>query len=197
MCAEQMISRLQWMHERNFVHRDLKPANFCIGYPGSPDERRIFIMDFGLSKRWRNYLTRDLRPFEQRYYGLVGTEMFASRAATDGWEQGRKDDLESLGYILIYFLSLLPWMSKFLPGLKTDAYIKTLRDQKYNLPLKRYSKSIPKEFIAYLEYTRQLKFDQKPDYEYCRKLFRRRAKKLNINYPYDNVFDWEIRKNID
>ena len=46
MCAEQMISRLQWMHERNFVHRDLKPANFCIGYPGSPDERRIFIMDF-------------------------------------------------------------------------------------------------------------------------------------------------------
>merc|ERR1712212_362304 len=104
MCAEQMITRVQWLHEKGFVHRDLKPANFVIGYPGTQEEKVIFIIDFGLSKRWRNFITRDLRPFEQRYLGLVGTEMFAARNAHDGWEQGRKDDLESLGYILIYFL---------------------------------------------------------------------------------------------
>lgn len=195
MLAEQMIDRVQYMHEHNFVHRDLKPDNFAIGRPGSADSRTLFILDFGLAKRWRNYLTKEKRPFIKRYAGLVGTMFFAARSAHEGWEQGRKDDLESLGYIFLYLLNRLPWMQSTLQNLDTEEYDKICEDMKCNLRLKEYGKDIPKEFIQYLEYTRNLGYLEKPDYDGLKKLLRSRARKLGIRFPYENDFDWEVVSN--
>lgn len=189
MLAEQMLTRVQYLHEMNYVHRDLKPANFVVGYPGTKQRNTVFILDFGLTKKWRNHLTKEIRPFEQRYYGAVGTPMFASHIADQGMEQARKDDLESLGYILLYFLQSLPW-ANIDEGMETDAYLDKIVDQKKNLPLEQYPKTIPREFMEYLMICRGMKFAQDPDYEYLKNLFRNCAKKLGIAYPYDNKFDW-------
>merc|ERR1712141_33543 len=198
MCAEQMLTRVQLMHDHSFVHRDLKPANFAIGPPGSAHSNTIFILDFGLAKRWQNYKTREVRPFIKRYKGLVGTELFAARSVHDGWEQGRKDDLEGLGYIFLYLLSMLPWMRKNLleknPNMTTKEFFDQVHNLKRNLPLKKYGKDIPKEFIQFLDYARNLDYSKEPDYDYCRGIFRQRARKLGIPYPYDYKFDWNASK---
>jgi len=202
MCAEQMLDTVQFIHERYFVHRDLKPDNFAVGLPGSEHEEIIFSLDFGLAKRWKNFKTRELRPFIKRYKGLVGTELFASRAAHDGWEQGRKDDLECLGYIFLYLLGMLPWSQKLIyernPNLErnANAYFDELHNLKRNLPLEKYGKNIPKEFIKYLEYVRNLDYAMEPNYDYLRNLLRHCAKTQVIPYPYDNKFDWMSRKSI-
>jgi len=196
MCAEQMLDRVQYIHEQNFIHRDLKPDNFAIGPLGTDEEKVIFSLDFGLAKRWKNYKTRDVRPFIKRYRGLVGTELFAARMAHDGWEQCRKDDLESLGYIFLYLMGMLPWSRQNVyarnPNLKlsANAYFDELHNLKRNLPLHKYGKNIPKEFITYLKYVRNLNYAVEPDYEYLRNLFRHCAKGLKITYPYDYNFDW-------
>jgi len=190
MLAEQMITRLQSLHEENYVHRDLKPANFCMGYPGTKERNTVFLLDFGLTKKWRNHLTKDIRPFEQRYYGTVGTDMFASRVAHQGMEQARKDDLESLGYIFLYFMKSLPWANN-LEGMETEEILTNIRDLKKNKAVHDYSTTIPREFMDYLNICRNMKFAEDPDYEKLRNLFRGCAKKLNIPYPYDYKFDWD------
>lgn len=118
--------------------------------------------------------------------------MFAARSAHDGWEQGRKDDLESLGYILLYFLASLPWMYNK-SSKNIEDFIEEIRYKKNNLPLKQYGNRAPKECISYLEYSRNMEYDEDPDYEYIRRLFQHRAIKLKIKYPYDNIFDWSYK----
>jgi len=127
MLAEQMLNRVKYLHQSNYVHRDLKPANFVVGYPGTKDRSTVYLLDFGLAKKWRNHLTGEMRSNVQRYYGTVGKDMFASRMAHQGFEQARKDDLESLGYIFLYFVKSLPLMNQK-PGMQTeeilDDYVK-------------------------------------------------------------------------
>jgi len=191
--ADQMITRVQYLHENNYVHRDLKPANFVIGYPGTVNRNTVYLLDFGLSKKWRNHLTGQIRSNVQRYHGTVGTDMFASRIAHQGFEQARKDDLESLGYIFLYFVKSLPWMNQK-AGLDTEQIVEDIRDKKRNMPLEQYKShpSIPQEFMEYLEICRSMKFAEDPDYDKLKNLFRNCAKKLNIPYPYKNPhFEWD------
>jgi len=102
-----MIQRLQYLHERNFIHRDLKPENWCIGFSGA-ERSKIYLIDFGLSKKYQNAQTGERRPYKQHYKDLIGNEMFAPLRAFDGIEQSPRDDLESLGYCFFYFRSTLP-----------------------------------------------------------------------------------------
>ena len=190
MLAEQMISRVQYLHESNYVHRDLKPANFVVGYPGTKNRNTVYLLDFGLAKKWRNHLTGQMRSNVQRYYGTVGTDMFASRIAHQGFEQGRKDDLESLGYIFLYFMKSLPWMNQQ-AGMQTEDILDDIREKKKNMPLENYNQGIPKEFMDYLDICRNMKFAEDPDYERLKDLFRSCAKRLNIPYPYSYKFDWD------
>jgi len=189
MLAEQMINRVQYLHEKDYVHRDLKPANFVIGYPGTAERNTIFILDFGMAKKWRNHLTGQIRTNVQRYYGPVGTPMFNSRMAYQGFEQARKDDLESLGYIFLYFLKSLPWANQD-AGMDTEKIMEDIDDKKKNLALGNYNQAIPHEFIDYLQTCRSMKFTDDPDYESLKNMFRDCAKRLDIPYPYDYNFDW-------
>ena len=117
MLAQDMISRLEYLHSKNYIHRDVKPDNFAIGL--GKKANILHIIDLGLSKRYRHPTTRIhipymfsscLIPSYREDKTLTGTPRYASLGNHLGTEQSRRDDLESLGYIFIYFLrGKLPW----------------------------------------------------------------------------------------
>ena len=107
MLADQMISRLEYMHTNNFIHRDMKPDNFLMG--NGTKRSSVFLIDFGLSKRYKDAKTGEHIPYRDNK-SLTGTARYASVNTHIGIEQARRDDMESIGYILLYFLKgSLPW----------------------------------------------------------------------------------------
>lgn len=107
MLAEQMITRVEYMHTQNFLHRDMKPDNFMMGHTSK--KTQVYLIDFGLSKRYRDPKTGEHIPYRDGK-SLTGTARYASVNTHIGVEQARRDDLESIGYILLYFLKgVLPW----------------------------------------------------------------------------------------
>lgn len=191
MLADQMIERLEFMHSRGLVHRDMKPDNFMLGT--GKKAHHVYLIDFGLSKRYRE--GGQHIPFREGK-SLVGTARYCSINTHLGVDQSRRDDLEALGYILIYFLQgTLPWQ-----GLTATPSTRITRvaSVKLSTSVEELCKGLPFEFAAYVHYTRVLPFDACPDYAYLRSLFR----SLFIRYGFDNdgFFDWtamtdrEIRK---
>ena len=110
MLADQMIGRIEYVHVKNFIHRDIKPDNFLMGIGRHCN--KLFLVDFGLAKKYRDSRTRQHIPYREDK-NLTGTARYASINAHLGIEQSRRDDMESLGYVLMYFnRSTLPWQGK-------------------------------------------------------------------------------------
>ena len=107
MLGEQMVQRLEYLHNNHFIHRDMKPDNFLVGV--GKKEYMLYMIDFGLAKRYRDPKTGEHIPYRDNK-SLTGTARYASVNTHLGIEQSRRDDLESICYILIYFLKAnLPW----------------------------------------------------------------------------------------
>ena len=107
MLGEQMVSRLEFLHNNHFIHRDMKPDNFLVGI--NKKQHLLYMIDYGLAKRYRDPKTGDHIPYRDGK-SLTGTARYASVNTHLGIEQSRRDDLESICYILIYFLKgTLPW----------------------------------------------------------------------------------------
>ncbi|KAG9391079.1 Protein kinase domain [Carpediemonas membranifera] len=184
MLADQMITRLEYVHAKNFVHRDIKPDNFLIGM--GKRQTTVHVIDFGLAKRYRDPKTHQHIPYRE-HKSLTGTARYASINTHLGIEQSRRDDLEALGYVLVYFLrGQLPWQA-LRAATKRQKYEKIL-EKKMATPIESLCRGFPAEFTAYLHYTRALRFDDKPDYAYIRKLFRELF--IREGYSYDYQFDW-------
>eukprot|EP00927_Polykrikos_kofoidii_P082758 TRINITY_DN830_c0_g1_i5.p1 TRINITY_DN830_c0_g1~~TRINITY_DN830_c0_g1_i5.p1 ORF type:complete len:322 (-),score=50.39 TRINITY_DN830_c0_g1_i5:76-1041(-) len=186
MLADQMINRVEYVHAKNFIHRDIKPDNFLIGLGKKANQ--VHIIDFGLAKKYRDPKTQQHIPYREGK-NLTGTARYASVNTHLGIEQSRRDDLEAIGYVLMYFnRGSLPWQ-----GLKANAKkekYEKIMEKKMSTPIEVLCKHFPCEFVTYLNYCRSLRFEDRPDYAYLRRLlkdlFFREA------YQYDFVFDWTI-----
>nr|GLL33207.1 casein kinase 1-like protein 10 isoform X1 [Ipomoea trifida] len=188
MLADQLINRVEFMHARGFLHRDIKPDNFLMGLGRKANQ--VYIIDYGLAKKYRDLQTHKHIPYRENK-NLTGTARYASVNTHLGVEQSRRDDLESLGYVLMYFLrGSLPWQG-LRAGTKKQKYDR-ISEKKMLTPIEVLCKSHPSEFISYFHYCRSLRFEDKPDYSYLKRLFRDLF--IREGYQFDYVFDWTILK---
>ncbi|KAK2957326.1 putative Casein kinase I [Blattamonas nauphoetae] len=162
----QAITRLESLHRCGSLHRDIKPENFVFGRRGNKDE--LFLIDFGLSKNFMDMETGVHIPFRSNK-GLVGTPRYAPLFAHLGFEQGRKDDLESLGYCLMYLQQNdLPWMrAEWETGTEISSQIGRL---KMGLALEAIGKECPMELVEFVNYTKGLDFESTPNYHFLKSL---------------------------
>ncbi|XP_052178750.1 uncharacterized protein LOC127792317 isoform X3 [Diospyros lotus] len=188
MLADQLINRVEYMHSKGFLHRDVKPDNFLMGLGRKANQ--VYIIDYGLAKKYRDLQTHKHIPYRENK-SLTGTARYASVNTHLGVEQSRRDDLESIGYVLMYFLrGSLPWQG-LRGGTKKQKYDK-ISEKKMLTPIEILCKGYPSEFVSYLHYCRSLRFEDKPDYAYLKRLFRDLF--VREGYQFDYVFDWTILK---
>jgi len=186
MLADQMINRVEYVHAKNFIHRDIKPDNFLIGLGKKANQ--VHIIDFGLAKKYRDPKTQQHIPYREGK-SLTGTARYASVNTHLGIEQSRRDDLEAVGYVLMYFnRGSLPWQGLKAAG-KKEKYEKIM-EKKMSTPVEVLCKHSPTEFVTYLNYCRSLRFEDRPDYAYLRRLLKDLF--FREGYQYDFVFDWTI-----
>jgi len=190
MLGDQMISRIEFVHSLNFIHRDIKPDNFLIGL--AKRKNQVYMIDFGLAKRYRDPKT-SLHIAYRDGKSLTGTARYASINTHLGIEQSRRDDLESLGYVLVYFLRVeLPWQGLKAKTMK-DKYEKIM-EKKISTHVETLCKGFPEEFASYINYTRDLKFDDRPDYGFLKRLLKTISEREKIEFDF--LFDWSIKKMI-
>ncbi|KAL0485309.1 casein kinase [Acrasis kona] len=188
MLADQILSRIEYLHSKCIIHRDIKPENFLMGR-GSKGHH-IYLVDFGLAKRFIDEKTNQHIKFRKNI-SLIGTARYTSTNSHLGFEQSRRDDLESIGYVLVYLLKgQLPWQ-----GLraKTKEQRHTLiGKKKISTSIKSLCQGLPSEFVQYFQHVRSLQFEDVPDYTYLRRIFIELFNKKN--YVLDFEYDWMLLK---
>ncbi|CAN4098525.1 unnamed protein product [Withania somnifera] len=188
MLADQMINRVEFVHAKSFLHRDIKPDNFLMGLGRRANQ--VYVIDFGLAKKYRDSATHQHIPYRENK-NLIGTARYASMNTHLGIEQSRRDDLESLGSVLMYFLrGSLPWQG-LKAGTKKQKYEK-ISEKKVSTSIETLCRGYPAEFASYFHYCRSLRFDDKPDYAYLKRIFRDVF--IREGFQFDYVFDWTILK---
>jgi len=175
---------MEYIHSRNYIHRDVKPENFLVECEGDCSE--LFAIDFGLAKLYRSPPKLNHIPYRIGK-PLIGTARYTSISTHLGCEQSRRDDLEAIIYMSLYFMKgNLPWM-----GLKVKDkrdMNKQMLDLKQNTPLEILCEGLPGEIAELLSYVRRLKFDEDPDYKKMQSLLEGAAKSVDVSL--DKNYDW-------
>jgi casein kinase 1 len=183
---DTQLSRVQTIHEKNLIYRDIKPDNFLIGRPGSKSANVIHVVDFGMAKQYRDPKTKQHIPYRERK-SLSGTARYMSINTHLGREQSRRDDLEALGHVFMYFLrGGLPWQG--LKAATNKQKYEKIGEKKQTTAIKDLCDGFPEEFNKYLSYVRNLGFEDTPDYDYLRDLFTQALK--NTGEVEDGEYDW-------
>jgi len=188
MAAKQMLTRAQTIHEKNLIYRDIKPDNFLVGRPGTKGSNVIHVVDFGMAKQYRDPKSKQHIPYRERK-SLSGTARYMSINTHLGREQSRRDDLEALGHVFMYFLrGSLPWQG--LKAATNKQKYEKIGEKKQTTPIKELCEGYPEEFGIYLNYVRKLGFEETPDYDFLRELFTKVIR--NNGDVEDDVFDWNL-----
>lgn len=191
MAARQMVTRVQAVHEKSLIYRDIKPDNFLIGVPGSKNANTIHLIDFGMAKFYRDPKTKVHIPYRERK-SLSGTARYMSINTHLGREQSRRDDLESLGHVFMYFLrGGLPWQG--LRAATNKQKYEKIGEKKQSTPISELCEGFPEEFSIYMNYVRKLGFEESPDYDFLRELFTKVLKTLGEQE--DGIYDWMLLNN--
>ena len=186
MIGIQLIQILKYIHSKFIIHCDIKPQNVLLGKDNSSI---IYLCDFGIAQKYRSSKTGkhiNLIKYDKYYVTLI----YSSIHSMLGYQQSRRDDLESLGYMLIYLKNGLPWEKIKFKNI--EDYKNKILDLKKNLDIKKLCKGLPFQFNEYIKYVRELKFEEKPNYTYLRNLFYEILFKLNKKNDY--IFSWTINK---
>jgi serine/threonine protein kinase len=186
MVAIHMVCRLEYLHQRSYIHRDIKPDNFVFGV--GTNSNTLYMIDLGLAKKYR-----DLKTFEHIPYGedkgVTGTARYVSINVHLGVDQSCRDDLESVGYVLISLAAgHLPWENLEGAGEKLEA----ISQCKMNTPLDVLCEGLPNEFFTFMEKVRGMRFDERPNYTYLRGLFINLMVKKNFSFDYQ--YDWVVSR---
>jgi serine/threonine protein kinase len=164
LVADQVLRRIEYLHSKGIIHRDIKPENFVFGLKDKI--HHLYLIDFGLSKRYWDERHSSMRT----QLSLTGTARYASINAHKGIEQSRRDDLEAIGHMLIYFMrGSLPWSG--LDAKTQEEKYRKIREKKEQVPLDELCAGFPSAFKNYLQRARSLEFKERPDYNFLRKLF--------------------------
>ena len=160
MIAIQGLERLKYIHNKNIIHCNIKPKKFIIGR-NAP--QNIYLVDYRFSKKYKNSHTGKHIKFSNKY-SLIGSLCFSSCNAIRGLELSRRDDLESLGYVLLYLAKgrWLPWLKS--SKINMEEAISKLKQIKSEIKEENLCKGLPIEFISYMKYVKHLRFEEDPDY---------------------------------
>lgn len=174
--AVQVLDRLEFTHGRGYLHRDIKPQNLLTGLL-SP--RTIYLTDFGLAKKYINEFHIHI-PYKIDT-NIAGTLYFASNNTLRGIQSSRRDDMESLLHVLVYFLKgTLPWAKK--EGVRGSA-----EAAKLAITPQKLCAGLPLCVLQAVTYVKSLQFEEKPNYAYLKRLFEQLWKPSEKEY----CFDWE------
>ncbi|KAJ2618017.1 Palmitoylated plasma membrane-bound casein kinase [Coemansia sp. RSA 1365] len=188
LLAKNMLTRIQTVHEHNLIYRDIKPDNFLMGYPRSPSFNMVFMVDFGMAKQYRDPRTQQHIPYRERK-SLSGTARYMSINTHLGREQSRRDDLEALGHVFMYFLrGSLPWQG--LKAATNKQKYEKIGERKQQVGVRELCESFPPEFGIYLSTVRKYAFEETPDYDFLRGLFD--AVLANLGETDDGMYDWRL-----
>ena len=191
LIAIQCLDRLKYIHSKNTIHRDIKPFNFLFG-KNDPDF--IYLIDFGIAKKYRSSRTGKHIKYKS-FQTTNGSLIYMSINGNNCCEQSRRDDLESLGYMLIYLIKKsLPWKNIEFLNISKNEKLRKIKKIKISTLPEELCSGLPREFCDYIKYCRNLTFEQEPNYNYLKNLFleiiKKNEKITDLNYIGSMQFSW-------
>jgi serine/threonine protein kinase len=190
MVGDQMLRAIEYVHNSGLLHRDIKPHNFLVGR--GENHKRIYIIDFGVSTQYIDPRTKEHYIYTSNN-GLVGTAHYVSVNTHLGDQQSRRDDLESIGYVLVRFLKgSLPWQS--IKVKSVEERNEKITQMKIQTSPEVLCAGLPREFRQFFEYVRRLRYDEIPRYHWIRQTFN--SLFIKSGYVNDGVFDWDEEASI-